>query len=139
MSQPGRYAGRTLAQKWCVNAERRVWLGPASAEVRLLAEAWLEGARKAGRGIVDLAFVFPRSLSDWRATARKLRRRLSPAGAIWVVFPKKAAAARLGFDAQFTDMIAAVADLGLMDNKTCAVNEDYTSTRFSIRRGLRRA
>lgn len=136
--RPNPYAGRTLGQKWGVKPGLRVWLGPAPKNLRELARKWLQATRPAGRGRVQLAFVFPRSLAEWKAAAVTLLRRIEPDGAIWVVFPKQAAAARLGFDASFSDMIEAVAQLGLIDNKTCAVNEDYTSTRFSIRRELRR-
>lgn len=58
-------------------------------------------------------------------------------GAIWVIFPKKVAAGRLCFNASIAEMISAVASLGLIGNKTCAVNTGFTSTRFCIRRELR--
>jgi hypothetical protein len=58
-------------------------------------------------------------------------RRLVPDGGLWVAWPKKAA--KVGTDLT-EDVVRTIGlDLGLVDNKVCAIDETWSGLRFVIR------
>ncbi len=67
-----------------------------------------------------------------------LQAQLQPAGALWVVIPKKTAAGKLGSRVTFDGIqAAALATSDLVDNKTLTFSEAYYGIRFVIRREKR--
>jgi hypothetical protein len=64
---------------------------------------------------------------------------LAPAGALWVAWPKKAAARALGIDTDMTeDVVREVAlPTGWVDTKVCAVNDTWSGLRCVLRVELR--
>jgi hypothetical protein len=80
--------------------------------------AWLM-AEVPGRG--SLAPVF-----------RALEKRLTPAGTLWVVFPKKPFMEELSFPFTWDDVQQAGLTAGLVDNKIAAFSPRLTSIRFVI-------
>lgn len=80
--------------------------------------------------VVDVALVAlgagddpGRVLADWRP-------RLRPAGAVWLLTPKRAQPGYLSQQALIDAGLAA----GLVDNKVCSVSETTSAMRFVIRR-----
>jgi hypothetical protein len=63
---------------------------------------------------------------------RDLEKRLTPAGSLWVVFPKKPFLEELGFPFSWIDVQKAGLSCGLVDNKIAAFSPRLTSIRFVI-------
>ena len=83
-------------------------------------------------GELDLIVVFA---TDEKALARSLTRaakHLKPAAGLWIAWAKKSSplATELDFDAVQRIGLS----LGLVDNKVCAIDDDWTGLRFVIRR-----
>jgi len=68
-----------------------------------------------------------------------LERRLTPAGSLWVVFPKKPYLAELAFPYSWIDVQKAGLASGLVDNKIAAFSPRLTSIRFVIPVALRQS
>jgi hypothetical protein len=60
-----------------------------------------------------------------------LANRLTPAGGLWIGWPKKASG--LATDLSEAIVRAAGLDTGLVDNKVCAINDIWSGLRFVIR------
>ena len=83
------------------------------------------------RGELDVAVLFATRQAELTSAFAPLVRRLGPAGGLWVAWPKKASGVEtdLTFDAvQKTGL-----DAGLVDNKSCAVDDTWQALRFVIR------
>jgi hypothetical protein len=63
---------------------------------------------------------------------RELEARLEPAGALWVVFPKKPFIQELAFPFTWMDVQKAGLSSGLVDNKIAAFSPRLTSIRFVV-------
>jgi hypothetical protein len=63
---------------------------------------------------------------------RDLERKLTPAGSLWAVFPKKPFAEELGFPFTWSEVQKAGLSVGLVDNKIAAFSPRLTSIRFVI-------
>lgn len=70
---------------------------------------------------------------------RDLEKRLTPAGSLWVVFPKKPFLAELRFPYSWADVQKAGLSCGLVDNKIAAFSPRLTSIRFVIPLALRKS
>ncbi len=86
---------------------------------------------------VDVFVLFCRSGSELSEALRPIAGRLAPAGGLWVAWPKKASG--LQTDLDFAAVQRAGLDLGLVDNKVCAVDEVFSGLRFVVRRESRAA
>jgi len=60
-----------------------------------------------------------------------LARRLAPAGGLWVAWPKKAAG--VSTDLSFDSVQKTGLDAGLVDNKSCAIDDTWQALRFVVR------
>jgi hypothetical protein len=81
------------------------------------------GSPEPGTDLVFLAADSTAALADLAA----LRRRIMPAGAIWVVSRKGSAAT-----VRDVEVIAAAREAGLVDNKVVSFSETHTSLRLVI-------
>lgn len=70
---------------------------------------------------------------------RDLEKRLTPAGSLWVVFPKKPFADELAFPFSWSDVQRAGIASGLVDNKVAAFSPRLTSIRFVVPLSRRKA
>jgi len=64
-----------------------------------------------------------------------LRKRLTPAGGLWIAWPKKAA--RVPTDLTDQAIRELALPTGLVDNKVCALDATWTALRLVLRRELR--
>lgn len=80
---------------------------------------------------LDLIVFFPKSQEDLENKFAKLADKLTPAGMIWIAYPKKAA--QVETDLTFDSVQKTCLALGLVDNKVCAIDEVYTGLRFVYR------
>jgi hypothetical protein len=89
------------------------------------------GVKPKLRGEFDVAVLFATRQGELTRAFTPLARRLAPAGGLWIAWPKKASGVKtdLTFDAvQRTGL-----DAGLVDNKSCAIDDTWQAVRFVIR------
>jgi hypothetical protein len=85
----------------------------------------------APRAPIDLAVLFVISEEKLWAQFEKLATMLSPAGMLWIAWPKKAS----GVETDLNETIVRSTGLavGLVDNKVCAIDDTWSGLRFVIR------
>jgi hypothetical protein len=84
---------------------------------------------KPGAGVV-VYFTASRAALEHRFEA--LKATLDPADGLWVAWPKKAAKLETDLDFDAVQRIGLAA--GLVDNKSCAIDERWQAVRFVYRR-----
>ena len=127
------YSGTPLIKKLGIKEGHRVSI--INAPANFLSElgevpsgaALLLSARRP----LDCVLLFAASEAFMRKRFEKLTSRLSPAGMIWIAWPKKSSG--LSTDLSFERVQKAGLALGLVDTKICAVNETWSGLRFVIR------
>ena len=83
------------------------------------------------RGPLDVVVVFAARRTELEASFSGLAGELAPAGGLWVAYPKKASG--LPTDLTFASVQEIGLAAGLVDNKSCAVDEVWSAVRFVIR------
>jgi hypothetical protein len=120
------YSATPLPKKLGINEGSRVALRGAPDG---FAEALGISPRRSGE--IDVAVLFATRARELERAFGPLARCLAPAGGLWVAWPKKASGRKtdLDFDAvQKTGL-----DAGLVDNKSCSIDETWQAVRFVIR------
>jgi hypothetical protein len=126
------YSGTPLVQKLGIKSHHRVALVAAPPEFVL-------GALPAGAalqthlrgGALDVILFFAASRSQLSERYAALAARLTPAGGLWIAWPKKASGMATDLS---EDIVRAIGlEAGLVDNKVCAVDETWSGLRFVIR------
>ncbi|MDQ2983677.1 MAG: hypothetical protein M3R70_07110 [Actinomycetota bacterium] len=84
---------------------------------------------KPGAGVV---VFFTSSRGDLERRFDSLKATLDPADGLWIAYPKKSST--LESDLSFEEVQRIGLDAGLVDNKTVAIDEDWTAVRFVYRR-----
>ena len=81
---------------------------------------------------VEVVLLFTTSRDELARRFARLKETLAPADGLWVAWPKKASGIEtdLTFDAVQSVGLRA----GLVDNKSCAVDDDWQAVRFVFRR-----
>jgi hypothetical protein len=124
-------AGRTrydtpLPQKLGIKEGSRVALLGAPAGF-----AETLGVRSRSRGELDVIVLFAKRRGELQRAFTPLVRRLAPAGGLWVAWPKKSA--HLDTDLSFEAVQRIGLDAGLVDNKSCSIDEAWSAARFVYR------
>lgn len=88
-------------------------------------------------GDADVIVLFCRSRNDLLGHLQETAAKLSPAGGLWLAWPKKASG--VSTDLDFAVVQRAGLDLGLVDNKSCSINDVFSGLRFVVRRENRQA
>ena len=93
-------------------------------------------SRKLGAkpGVGVLVF-FTTSRSELERRFPELRSRLAAADGLWIAWPKKAS--KIETDLSFEAVQQTGLTAGLVDNKSCAIDDDWQALRFVIRRADR--
>ena len=86
---------------------------------------------KTPRKGTDVIVVFETRLGRLEQAVGSLKPKLAPAGGLWVAYPKKSSA--IATDLTFEDVQRAGLDAGLVDNKSCAIDENWSGVRFVYR------
>jgi len=128
------YSHRTAIQKLGVKPDQRVEVtgdvGPGLR--RDLKEAIGRGLVRSGEldGVIFLA----ESEDDAKEALLRYRARLRDTGYIWVITRKR------GHDGYLNQMalVPHAKKLGLIDNKTCSIDDDRSGIRFVVPRALRK-
>ena len=128
------FSHRTAMQKLGLAVDQRVELkGDLGAELRRDAKATL-GRGFARSGKLDGAIVLVESVEQASDVLRSYRPRLRDSGYLWLVTRKR------GHDA-YVNQMALVPEAkrqGLIDNKTCSIDEGRSAIRFVVPRALRK-
>lgn len=128
------YSHRTTVQKLGVKEGERIEVvGDVGPGLR-------DGVKEAiGRGLVragelDGAIVLVESLDEAKETLVRYRARIKDSGYLWVITRKR------GHERYLNQMqIVPVAKrIGMIDNKTCSVDDERSGIRFVVPRALRK-
>jgi hypothetical protein len=87
--------------------------------------------RSRARGPLDVIVYFTTRASELRRRFGPLARSLAPSGGLWVAYPKKGSG--LATDLSFQEVQSTGLDTGLVDNKSCAIDDVWTALRFVVR------
>ena len=136
MSEHKDYSGTPLWRKLGIREGARVLCTRAPAgfadELQRLAPipGGVEFLRRPGRN-VDVAITFVTRRSDLAAAFTALARSLTPAGRLWIAWPKKAAGVRTDLDFDAVHRVGL--DAGLVDNKSASITETFQGLQFVVR------
>ena len=89
--------------------------------------SWKLGA-KPGAAVT---LFFTTSRAELEARFGALKETLAPVDGLWIAWPKKAS--RIETDLDFDAVQRIGLDAGLVDNKSCAIDEDWQAVRFVYR------
>jgi hypothetical protein len=125
------YSGTALPAKLGIKAGDRVLLAAAPAGFDVGGLPGVEVHRRAGRAAYDVVLLFVTRRRDLEARLDALRARLTPAGGLWVVWPKRAS----GVPTDLSENVLrdVVLPTGMVDNKVCAVDATWSGLRFVVR------
>ncbi|MEO8291743.1 MAG: DUF3052 domain-containing protein [Actinomycetota bacterium] len=85
---------------------------------------------RAGKGM-DVALLFSTSIAQIQRRFPALAGGMTPAGRLWIAWPKRAA--KVDTDTTFENVQAIGLDAGLVDNKTASVTEVFQGIQFVMR------
>jgi hypothetical protein len=87
--------------------------------------------KKQARGPLDVIVLFAQRADELRTRFAKLKGALDPAGGLWVAYPKKSSKIPADLTFELAQQIGL--DEGLVDNKSCAIDDDWSGLRFVYR------
>ena len=128
------YSATPLWKKLGMNTGSRVNVIGAPAHFRSILGALPDGVRIANgapKSPTDVIVVFEKKDTALAKHFRSLKPKLDPAGGLWIAYPKKSSA--IATDVTFETVQGAGLAAGLVDNKGCAIDEDWTALRFVFR------
>jgi hypothetical protein len=134
MDQERDYSHRTAVQKLGVRPDDRIEVtGDVGSGLRR------DVKEAAGRGLVrsgelDGAIVLVESMDEAGEALVRYRARLRDTGYLWIITRKR------GHDRYLNQMtlVPHAKRLGLIDNKTCSIDEERSGIRFVVPRTLRK-
>jgi hypothetical protein len=133
------YSGTPLPQKLGIKPGARVGLWKAPPELQAALGALPEGvvledtAAKGGARAYDVMVAFVTAAADVAPLFTRLRKRLDPAGGLWIGWPKKKNAAGISTDVNENLVRDVGLSTGLVDNKVCAIDDTWSGLRFVVR------
>src|SRR5688500_10165244 len=88
--------------------------------------------RARARGPLDVIVFFTKSRAKLERRVGKLASALSPAGSLWIAWPKRTS----GMATDLTEDVLREVGLpqGLVDTKVCAIDDTWSGLRFVIRK-----
>jgi hypothetical protein len=120
------YSSTPLPKKLGITDGSRVALVRAPEDF-----AEMVGVEPKVRGELDVAVLFSTRHTELVRAFPSLVRRLAPAGGLWVAWPKKASGQKT--DLSFETVQQVGLDAGLVDNKSCSIDDTWQALRFVIR------
>lgn len=119
-----------FAAQWGVTTTTRVWIGGQDLDARREVEDRLVGVVRPATGPIDLAFVTPLTVDEALYFASKLRPRLAPSGAVWIVHSAHAASPQPGPGVTPENLDVTMAAQRWNRTRDLDLDEIYASTRF---------
>jgi hypothetical protein len=89
------------------------------------------GVKPRTRGELDVIVLFETKRGELTRAVTPLARRLAPNGGLWIAWPKKSAGAET--DLSFEEVQRIGLKAGLVDNKSCSIDETWQAVRFVYR------
>ena len=134
MRQERDYSHRTAVQKLGVKPDERVEIAGdvGSALRRDIKEELGRGLVRSGK--LDGAIVLVESLEEAKETLVRYRHRLRDSGYLWILTRKRGHERYLN---QMT-LVPHAKRIGLIDNKTCSIDDERSGNRFVVPRALRK-
>jgi hypothetical protein len=120
------YSSTPLPKKLGIKESSRVGLQNAPGGF-----ADMLGVKPRTRGELDVVVLFSRKRGELTRAFAPLARRLAPDGGLWIAWPKKSA--NLESDLSFEAVQGIGLDAGLVDNKSCSIDETWQALRFVYR------
>lgn len=129
---PAGYSGTPTAKKLGITPDTRVIVLGAPGDYRALVDGLPDGFRAGTtlEGHADIVHVFITKAVILERRVRELRDAISPDGAIWVSWPKKAAKVETDVTEDVIRRIALAN--GLVDVKVCAVDATWSGLKLVI-------
>jgi hypothetical protein len=127
------YGGRSTVQKLGLKADERLEIaGDVGSGLRTDAKDAL-GRGLVRSGTLDGAIVMVESLQEGQEALLSYRERLKDSGYLWLVTRKR------GHDNYLNQMtlVPHAKRIGLIDNKTCSIDDERSGIRFVVPRALR--
>ena len=125
---PG-YSGTPLPKKLGIKDGLHVLLIAVPDDVRSELKSALAKCEIAnGKGPIDFAMLFTKSKADLAKEFQRLGKLLSPAGMLWVSWPKKTSGVATDLNENIVRDIGLAA--ALVDVKVCAVTEIWSGLKF---------
>ena len=120
------YSATPLPKKLGIVDESRVALqgAPAGFAERLR-------VKPRTRGQLDVIVLFQTRKGELTRAFTPLARRLAPNGGLWVAWPKKSTS--MDTDLSFEDVQQVGLKAGLVDNKSCSIDDTWQALRFVYR------
>ena len=127
------YSGTPLARKLGIKpgAELVLLDAPEGFPAALAPLPPAVAVRRRARGPADVLVLFATSRARLARRFPAALRSLAADGGLWVVWPKRSAP--LATDLDFAAVQALGLAAGLVDNKSCAVDDTWTALRFVVR------
>lgn len=131
MSSEKDYSGTPLYRKLGIKAGARVAVlgAPQDFELDDLPVNVQISARAPKEA--DAVLLFVTRMKELRARFASLAESVYPDGGLWVAYPKKSST--LETDLDFDKVQAHGLETGLVDNKSCAIDQDFSGVRFVYR------
>ncbi|MFZ0801372.1 MAG: DUF3052 domain-containing protein [Terriglobales bacterium] len=126
------YSGTPLPKKLGIKEQFHVLLLDPPPDVSAELKAALATCRtNDSRDQLDFAMIFVKSTATLKKEFSPVAKRLTPAGMLWVSWPKKTSG--VATDLTENDVRSIGLQAGLVDVKVCAVNEIWSGLKFVIR------
>jgi hypothetical protein len=127
------YSGTPLPKKLGIKEKYRVALVNAPADFAAILGDLPAGTEvvKHARAPLDVIVFFTKSESELWKHFGELAAKLAPAGGLWIGWPKKASGVATDLTENIVRQIGL--EVGLVDNKVCAIDETWSGLRFVIR------
>ncbi|HYV48537.1 MAG TPA: DUF3052 domain-containing protein [Myxococcaceae bacterium] len=124
------YSGTPLPKKLGLKEKQRLALvnAPAGFSLGALPDEVETATSLKGKQPLDVIVLFVRARAELEKQFVPASKRLTPAGRLWVAWPKKAS----GVKTDLTEDVARQVGLpeGLVDNKVCAIDETWSGLQF---------
>ncbi|HEV2730139.1 MAG TPA: DUF3052 domain-containing protein [Terriglobales bacterium] len=124
------YSGTPLAKKLGIKPNYRVAFADIPAEVEAELQDALSACDLAKDGRFDFIMIFTKQRAELKRQFSRLAKQLTPAGMLWISWPKKISGVATDLDENEVRRIGL--DAGLVDIKVCAVNNVWSGLKFVI-------
>ena len=126
------YSKTPLWKKLGIKEASRVLIVGAPAHFRSLIEPLPPDVQLSTKtAAADVIIAFETSERRFPKRFATLAKALDPAGGLWIAYPKRNS--KIATDLTFDNVQAAGLDAGLVDNKSCAIDDDWSAVRFVYR------
>jgi hypothetical protein len=127
------YSERPLVEKLGIKSGQRIAFVAAPSSFAVTLGKLPSGVRRARelRGAIDVIVFFARGIAGLARRIGSAKRAMTPAGMLWVCWPKKTSAIACDLDENVVREISLAA--GLVDVKVCAVDADWSGLKFVYR------